>query len=144
MKSKEHQILEQQIEELVRSYLEGCRQAAATAVERAFAAATSGPRRRVERQVGTTPRRRRPPRSPEELARLEEQVYAALCETPGVTMGVLAARFGVEARSLEAPIKRLRRQERVRSVGRRGFARYFPMVGEPASKTKLVAVGKGA
>jgi len=144
MQSRDHQILERQIEELVRSYLEGCRQAAATAVERAFAAAKSGPRRPAERQVGTTPRRRRPQRSPEELARLEEEVYAALCETPGVTMGVLAARFGVETRSLEAPIKRLRRQERLRSVGRRGFARYFPMAGEHASTAKLVAVSKGA
>ena len=67
-----------------------------------------------------------------------------MCETPGVTVTVLAARLGVEARHLEVPIKRLKRVERVRSVGGRGFARYFPIAQEPATKVKLVAMGKGA
>jgi predicted transcriptional regulator len=84
----------------------------------------------------------RPPRSPEELARLEEQLYAAVCETPGETMIVLAARLGMPSRRLEVPIKRLKRAGRVRSVGQRNGARYFPMAEERATRTKLVAVGK--
>lgn len=136
------QRLERQIEELVRAHLEDCRQAAVAAVDRAFVAARNGPTPKVKRQARTALRRRRPARSPEELARLEEQLYAAVCETPGATMTVLAARLGMEARRLEVPSKRLKRAERVRMVGTRVRARYFPMAEERAAK--LIAVGKGS
>lgn len=138
------QKLERQVEELVRAYMEGYEQAAAAAVSRGVAAALSGTPPAVKRQARTAPRGRRPARSPEELARLEELVYAAMCETPGVTATVLAARLGVETRHLEVPLKRLKRAERVRSVGGRGLARYFPIAQEPATTVKLVAVGKEA
>lgn len=136
-----HERLERQIEELVRAHLEGCRKAAAAAVDRAFAAAAAEPAP-MKRRTKAAPRVQRPPRSPEELARLEEMLYAAVCETPGETMSVLAARLGMPSRRLEVPIKRLKRAGRVRSVGQRNLARYFPMAEERAAKAKLVAVGK--
>lgn len=136
-----HQGLERQIEELVRAHLESCRKAAAAAVDRAFAAATRGATT-VKRQASKAPRVQRPPRSPEELARLEDELYAAVCETPGETMSVLAARLGMTSSRLEVPSKRLKRAGRVRTVGQRNGARYFPMAGERTAKAKLVAVGK--
>lgn len=139
-----HQQLERQIEELVRAHLEGCRKAAAAAVDRAFAAATSGPTTAVKRPARTVPPVQRPPRSSEELARLEELLYAAVCDTPGQTMIVLAARLGMPSRRLEVPVKRLKRAGRVRTVGQRNGACYFPMVERRATATKLVAVGEGA
>jgi len=138
------QRLEQQIEKLVREHIEGCRKAAAAALERAFTAATNAPAL-VKRQAKTPSQVQRPPRSPEEMARLDEQLYAAVCATPGETMTVLAARLGMPSRRLEVPIKRLKRAHRVRSVGQRQFMRYFPMaVEEHAVKTTLVAVGRNS
>lgn len=138
-----HERLERQIEELVRAHLAGCRRAVVGAVDRAFAAATRGPAA-VKRPPRTTPRVQRPRRSPEELARLEKQLYAAVCEAPGETMFVLAARLEVESRRLEVPLQRLKRAGRLRKVGQRNLARYFPMAEERAVKTQLAAVGKGA
>ncbi len=134
-----HQRLERQIEELVRAHLENCRRAAAAAVDRAFAAVMDGPRK-VARQERKTPRVQSPSRSAEELARLEEQFHAAVCAAPGETMMVLAARLGIRSSCLAVPVKRLKRAGRVRIVGQRNGARYFPMTDGRGSKTKLVAV----
>lgn len=139
--------LEQQIEALVRAHLAACHQNAQAAVERAVAAATKErPDAARERSVKKkTPGQRRPSRSREELTALGERFYAAVCETPGETMSVLAARLGLPPRSLEKPVAHLKKAGRVRSAGARQFTRYFPMAenkpeAEYASKAALTVV----
>ena len=138
-----HLRLERQIEELVRAHLESCRRAAAAAVDRAFAAAMDETRK-TARQERKARRVQSPPRSAEELARLEEQFHAAVCAEPGETMMVLAARLGIPSGCLTVPVKRLKRAGRVRIVGQRNSARYFPMTDGRESKAKLVAVESGS
>ncbi len=133
------QELEEQIEKLVRDHLAAYQKAVTAAVERAFTSATSE-RRPQRRRTKAVPRARETRRSSEELATLAEQLYAAVCATPGETMMVLAAKLGTSPRSLQIPSKRLRRAGRVRSAGRRQHTRYFPMSGDE-TKTRLVAVG---
>ena len=46
---------------------------------------------------------------------------------PGEVMAVLAPRMGQTPRSMEVPVRHLKRAGRVRSVGNRPHTRYFPM-----------------
>jgi hypothetical protein len=108
-------------------------------VERAVAAATTEQTAAPAQKPAKTKKsgERRPPRSPEEIARLGERFYAAVCDTPGETMTVLAARLGVSSRSLERPVAHLKKARRVRSAGERRFTRYFPMVADkPETETE--------
>ena len=138
------QKLEQAIEKLVRAHIMASRTAATAAVERAFAASLNESatiERRPKATIGVRSQRR----SPEELTLLDERLHAAICERPGETMTVLAARLGVPTRSLQVPVKRLKRTERLRSVGQRPYTRYFPLLkDEPQGRTSLVAVGSGS
>lgn len=138
-----YQRLERQIEALVKAHLEDCRMAAVAAVDRAFATAMSKPTA-VKQKVRKTPRVQCSRRGPEEMARIEELLYAEVCATPGETMSVLAARLGMPSRRLKRPRKRLERAGRIRMVGRNNSVRYFPMVEERAAETKLAVVGKGS
>ncbi len=133
------QELEEQIEKLVRNHLAAYEKAVTGAVKRAFTSATSE-RRPQRRRTKAVPRAQGPRRSPKELEMLEEQLYAAVCATPGETMTVLAAKLGTSPRSLQLPSQRLRRAGRMRSAGRRQYTRYFPMSADEA-KPPLVAVG---
>lgn len=134
------QELEQQIEKLVREYLAACHEAAVSAVKHGFAAAASEPAP-ARRQAKKASRLYSPRRSPEELAHLCERLYAAVCATPGETVTALAKRLKLPSRSLQVPMKRLKREGRVRSAGPRQSTRYFPMAAF-AGTTQLVAVGK--
>ena len=137
-----HQKLEQQIEELVREHLESLRKTAAAALERGFAATyKSAP---AGGRAVARPRVRRSQRSAEELARLQDDVCAAVCAMPGATIGELAARLGTTQRRLEVPIRRARENGRMRSVGRRGFMRYYPMAEGRVAEVELAVVGKVA
>ena len=136
--------LEQQIEALIREHLAPCYQSIRAAAERAVAAATKEqtdvPTQRPAKKK--TSGKRRPTRSPEELAELGERFYAAVCDTPGETMTVLAARLGVSSRSLERPVAHLKKARRVRTAGERRFTRYFPMVADkPETEAVSAAVG---
>jgi predicted Zn-dependent protease len=91
-----------------------------TAFERASRASSKSSRRK---SVRASARRR----SREELAALEERLYEAIRRHPGETMTVIASVVGATARELNRPAMVLRREGRVRSVGRRQYTRYFPM-----------------
>lgn len=136
------QELEEQIEKLIRAHLAAYEKAVTGAVERALTSATSerSPQRRRTKTVARTRGTRR---SPEEIAALAEQLYAAVCAAPGETMTVLATKLGTPPRMLQSPAQHLRRDGRVRSVGRRQYTRYFPMSTDE-SKRPLVAVGSGS
>jgi hypothetical protein len=120
--------LAQQIEHLVEDFIAGGRLAATKAVDRAFASArTQSPAKRPSRSE----RARRPTsrrRSPEEMAKLSERLYDAVCANPGETMSVIAPVVGANPRELQPVAARLRRDGRIRTVGQRRFTRYFPMV----------------
>ena len=120
--------LAKRIEQLVREHIAASRKAARAALERAFAEAEGEPAQRAQGTKRTRQSKQR--RTPEEIAALGEQLYTAVCETPGETMMVLAQKVGVTPRELGVPVGRLKHTGRVRSVGQRSHTRYFPMVGE--------------
>lgn len=120
--------LEQKIEnavaQLVREHLAACEEAAAVAVRSAFEQASRASSKSSRRKSARAPA---PRRSREELAALEERLYEVIRRHPGETMAVIAPAVGATARALSRPATMLRRQGRVRSVGRRQYTRYFPM-----------------
>ena len=120
--------LAKQIEQLVREHIAASRTEAIAALERAFAEADSEPAERSQEPKQTRQSKQR--RTPVEIAALGERLYAAICETPGETMMVLAQTLGVTTRDLSVPAGRLKQAGRVRSAGQRSHTRYFPMVGD--------------
>jgi hypothetical protein len=127
------QNLEKEIERLVREHMDACEVAAAAAVQRAFGAARAtrpASRKRAVPKSRTTNSRR----SSDELAKLGDRLYAAVCDKPGETMHVLAAEVGAKPRELQRPMFLLKQSGKVRSAGQRSFTRYFPMAA-PSSTT---------
>lgn len=121
------QTLSEQIEHLVREHIEATRRAAAQAVERAFASSSSSSRRPAACRA---PRRAAGGRrSPDEIAAIGEQLYAAVVADPGETMAVLAPGVGATPSELHRPMAMLKRDGRVRSVGQRHQTRYYPTAG---------------
>lgn len=131
---KNEQDLAAQIEELVQNHIDKLWRSAADAVERGFGRTMTATKKR--RPTATPkPKTRRAPahrREPEEVQALAERLHAAVIETPGETMAVLAKRVGAGVRELHRPMTNLKRAGRLRSVGTRNRTRYFPLVGETA------------
>ena len=69
---------------------------------------------------------RRRSRSSAEMAALGEKFIAEVRAHPGEGMTMLSSRVGVSSRELEAVMPRLKREDKVRVIGSRGSARYFP------------------
>ena len=133
--------LAKQIEDLVQRHIDALRITAAAAVARAFAVVPPDEpgRARTPTQV-TRPRGRpAPKRAPEELVALGERFYAVLCRQPGETMTTLAPQVGVAPRVLQVAVARLRRDGRVRAIGKRQQTRYYPMAISPSATPKVVA-----
>jgi len=124
--------LAKQIEDLVRQQVDALRVTAAAAVTRAFAAV---PRHEPERASKVARQRAKPSprRAPEELVALGERFYTVLCRHPGETMTTLAPEVGVAPRVLQVAVARLRRDGRVRVIGQKQQARYYPMVTSPSA-----------
>lgn len=131
--------LAKQIEDLVRQHVDALRITAAAAVTRAFAAV---PRHDPERapKVARQRAKQSPRRAPEELVALGERFYAVLCRHPGERMTTLAPQVGVAPRVLQVAVARLRRDGRVRVIGQKQQARYYPMVTSPSATTATAAV----
>jgi len=125
--------LSRRIEHVIEEHLVATRRAAAAAVERAFACSgVAPPRVRKQASRNVQPAQRR---TPAELAKLGEQLYRAVCTSPGETMTVLAADVGTKPRELSLPMEQLKRTGRVRSTGQRHLTRYFPLVSETAESS---------
>jgi hypothetical protein len=120
------QALCERIERLVQDYISETRIAAQAAMDRAFAKDAGGKARTQERRAKPRMASRRPAT---ELIAIGERLYAAMCNTPGETMTVLAPAVGFSARELHRPMSLLKRAGRVRSVGNRKETRYYPMTG---------------
>lgn len=72
------------------------------------------------------PRLRQKSRSSAEIATLGEKFVAEVRAHPGESMTTLSAHVGVSSGALVAVVSRLKREEKVRVIGSRGSARYFP------------------
>jgi hypothetical protein len=128
MTTKNLEHLHHEIEKLIRGHLAAERIAAAAAVERAFAAATSAKPKPVAAPSRAWGRRR----PPAEVAGLAERLFDAVCANPGETMTVIAAQVGETALALNRPMHHLKSAGRVRSAGQRHLTRYFPMSSKSA------------
>jgi len=124
------QNLTKQIEQTVEAHIAASRRAAAAAVERAFASAVSKPAKVSAPGTRTAKIGRRRP--PAEIAALADRLYQVVCNEPGETMAVLAPRLDATPRELHRPMVQLKRAGRVRSIGQRHLARYFPLVSRDA------------
>ena len=128
--------LAKQIEDLVQRHVDALRITAAAAVTRAFAAVA--PQESTRASTPSKPVRTRkkaaPKRAPEELIALSERFHAVLSRQPGETMMTLAPQVGVAPRMLQVAVARLRRDGRVRVIGRKQQMRYYPMATTPSSR----------
>ncbi|MCA9620144.1 MAG: winged helix-turn-helix domain-containing protein [Myxococcales bacterium] len=115
--------LARHIERLVQEHIAESRRAAQEALDRAFGSATAPKTARLvsKRRAGG---RRRPP---EEVAEIGERLYGAICAHPGEGMAAFAAEIGTTVSELHRPMTRLKRDGRIRSVGKRHLTRYFPI-----------------
>ena len=126
------QDLSKRIEEVIQEHIAASHRAATAALDRAFGratlgTATAGGARRA-RAEGVSARRR----APQEMSAIGGRLYQAVCAKPGAAMTVLAADIGATPRALNRPMMHLKRAGKVRSVGQRHLARYFPLVDEAA------------
>ena len=126
------QELSRAIDELVAAYLDEARRLALGALEQAFAR-SGGRARATKRRSGARPATTRSPapsrRTAAEIGEVQERLFAMVCARPGEGMAVLAEEVGLPLRNLQRPMSRLRAEGRVRCVGERGLARYFPAAG---------------
>ncbi|MGH2926657.1 MAG: hypothetical protein ACRDL8_00450 [Solirubrobacteraceae bacterium] len=141
-----HPELSKQIEDLVRQHVDALRASAAVAVARAFAAIPPTLLARASTQTKPVRTRKKiaPRRAPEELVELGERFYTALCQQPGATMTTLAAQVGVAPRVLQVAVARLRRDGRVRAIGKRQHTRYHPMTTSPSTTTTTTTTAAAA
>ena len=123
------------IESLVASYMESVRDAAQQAVGRALASHLAS-KRRSSPATSTTSATSRSATARRTATEVEE-VCDTLCERvrgqPGASMVELAEQMGVDVRSLQRPMSKLKAAGRVRSVGQRHLTRYYPAVVGAAS-----------
>jgi hypothetical protein len=119
------QALGERIERLVQDYISETRIAAQAAMDRAFATSAGERAKKQDRQAKRRMSSRRPSA---ELIAIGERLYAAMSNTPGETMTVLAPAVGCSARELHRPMSLLKQAGRVRSVGNRQGTRYYPML----------------
>jgi hypothetical protein len=126
--------LAKQIEDLIRRHVDALRTTATAAMARAFAAVLNEPvPARTTTKVAGRRAKPAPKRAREELVELGERFYAVLCRQPGETMMTLAPQVGVASRVLHVAVTRLRRDGRVRAIGKRHQTRYYPMATSTAA-----------
>ena len=126
-----NQELAERIERIVQEHISATRAVVQAAVERAFASQQPVTKSSSVRSRRTSRPRLR--RASEEVAALGERLYQAVCTKPGETMMVLAPMVGGSARELHRPMMRLKGDGRVRCVGSRSSARYFPIAEDTAA-----------
>jgi len=120
------------IEAIVQDHIAASRLAAMQAMERAF-----GNETHTTLKTGRTVSRTRAPygkrRLKHEMAAFAEDLFQAVCVTPGTTITILAAKLGVPVKDLQRPMAILKTAGRVKSVGERNWTRYFPVSHDMAS-----------
>ena len=142
-----HPDLAKQIEDLVRQHVDVLRASAAAAVARALGAAAVSARASTPTQPARAVKARKkaaPRRAPEELVALGERFHAVLWQRPGETMTTLAPHVGVAPRVLQVAVARLRRDGRVRVIGKKQHTPYYPMAVSPSATTTVPPVAVAA
>jgi len=117
--------IEEQVDVFVGNLQQLMRETAFEAVERA-----TGSRPRSK-----TPRRMSARRDTEQLAKLTEQLYRAICDHPGESMKTISQAIGCTPRELVLCARKLIGQGRVKKAGQRQHTRYFP-VDAPARNSR--------
>lgn len=116
--------LTKRIEQVIHEHMAQTQVAAMQAVVKAFAAErTAGTMLRAQPRSAKASQRR----ASAEIAELSEKLYEAVCKLPGESMAVLAAHLNSSAAELQMPMRRLRNEDRVRSIGAKHQTRYFPL-----------------
>ena len=117
--------LEEQIAKALSSYFEAGQQIARTALERAL---SGKPNVSSSRSMAKAPRdrARQRKRSRAVIDQLCESFCAAVSAHAGESMKFLAERVGERPTALSVVVSRLKRADRIRTVGSRQFTRYFP------------------
>jgi hypothetical protein len=138
--------LAKQIEDLVRQHVDVLRASAVAAVARAFAVARppSSARESTQPRLVRLRKTASARRAPEELVALGERFYAVLCRQPGELMTTLAPQVGVAPRVLQVAVARLRREGRVRVIGKKQQTRYYPMATSPSAITTTTTAAVAA
>ena len=124
--------LARSISDLVTAYVDEARRGAHEALDEAFSAALAPNGRAVQKRRSTPSRGAAAPsrrRSADEISELKERLLASVCARPGESMTAFSEELGQSIRSLQRPMSKLRAEGRVRCVGERNMARYFPAVG---------------
>ena len=131
---KNPQELAAAIEALVADYIAESRRTAQLALDRALLVAathptpTSKPPSKPSKPRG--PYRKR--RSSEEISALADRLCQLIHIRPGESKVTLAAELGVTVRDLERPTALLKREGRLRVLGQRHAARYYPALASSA------------
>jgi H2-forming N5,N10-methylenetetrahydromethanopterin dehydrogenase-like enzyme len=115
--------IDEQVDAFVGNLQQIMREAALEAVERAT----------HSKSAVKTRRRMSAKRDPEQLGKLTEQLYGAICEHPGESMKALSQATGCTPRELGLCARRLIGQGRVKKAGQRQYTRYFPAGADEAS-----------
>lgn len=123
------------IEELVAAYVDAGRQAASEAIDRSFVSRAGRRPRSVGKRPPTTGRVPGRRRSTEEIETIAEQLYALVRANAGESMATFAEQLKTRTADLHRPMMKLKAEGRVRSVGQRHQARYFPAVGRRPRET---------
>ncbi|HHK41775.1 MAG TPA: hypothetical protein ENJ50_05085 [Planctomycetaceae bacterium] len=113
------------MERSVREHMASLEKLAAEAAARGFRRALGKSIAEQNKRKGATTKRAR--RSSAELMALEEKLHAAICAQPGEKMAAYAEAAKSTSEMLSHPMRRLRAAGRIRSVGQKGRARYFPI-----------------
>jgi hypothetical protein len=116
--------LTKRIEQLMREHVAGVQLAAVEAVARAVVRENRMGRAQRAKARSTASKLRR---TDGEIVALSEQLYEMVSKKPGELMGVYAGGLNSSANELQMPMRRLRNDERVRSIGTRHQTRYFPL-----------------
>lgn len=125
------------IEHLVHQHLRECQRQVAAVVERTFRTATATATEPKSKSNPAKPRRESGARrTPAQLHELGERFHELLCKQPGCAITVYCAELGVTPRELHRPVAMLKRAKRLRSVGERQAAKYFPL---PVAGSKAAA-----
>jgi hypothetical protein len=122
--------LAQNLEQLVAAFVRSSQELVLAAVAQAMETrpASTAPSTAKASKRASSSKRAKPSqrRTPAEVAELGDRFYEVLCAHPGEAMVILAAQVGATPRELHRSVMLLKRAGRVRSVGQRGAARYFP------------------
>jgi H2-forming N5,N10-methylenetetrahydromethanopterin dehydrogenase-like enzyme len=115
--------IEEQVDTFVGNLQQIIREAAIEAIDRAT----------HSKSPVKTRRRMSARRDPEQLEKLTEQLYGAICEHPGESMKALGQATGCTPRELGLCARKLIGQGRVKKAGQRQYTRYFPVGADEAS-----------